>query len=164
MHFVYHYIPPTFPSQGLAYSRLTIVNQTEVLNLRSGEEKLESDKCIIEEPIFFPDFFLGLYRGDNGQNTSKHCPKSHRGAHLVFMAFLPVSVTTGAPELALSILYPTGLTIIFITKTKTQGRAALGPQESLAWSGQAHCWCPPSLACGTLASAMKPTSYSSHSK
>ena len=119
MHFVYHYIPPTFPSQGLAYSRLTIVNQTEVLNLRSGEEKLESDKCIIEEPIFSPDFFLGLYHGDNGQNTSKHCPKSHRGAHLVFMAFLPVSVTTGAPELALSILYPTGLTIIFITITKT---------------------------------------------
>ena len=35
------------------------------------------------------------------------------------MAFLPVSVTTGAPELARSILYPTGLTIIFITKTKT---------------------------------------------
>ena len=56
MHFVYRYIPPTFPSQGLAYGRLTIVNQTEVLNLRSGEEKLESDKCIIEEPIFFRFF------------------------------------------------------------------------------------------------------------
>ena len=51
-----------------------------------------------------------------------------------------------------------------IRELNGKGRAALGPQESLAWSGQAHCWCPPSLARGTPASAMKPTSYSSHSK
>lgn len=44
-----------------------------------------------------------------------------------------------------------------------KGRAAAGPQESLAGNGPAHCWCLPSLVHGTLPSAMRLTSYSSHS-
>ena len=74
MHFVYCYIPPTFASQCLAYSRLAIVNQMEVLNLRSGE-KLESWWMYNRRTHCFPWFFPMLIPWRQGPKHIKTQPK-----------------------------------------------------------------------------------------